>query len=310
MAPSPTPPSIPDVQLTLGTLPPISSEHHEEVLRYASPLLTASGQPSLSIWTIEPEAFLRMNYADGTEFWIDHKAGRVWAQWPEKSSLENVLSYLVGPVMGVLLRLRKVVCLHASVAAISKHAVVFVGPEGAGKSTTAAAFAKIGCAILADDIAALREEQGKFLVLPAYPRVNLWPEAVKMLYGSPNALPPIIPDWEKRALPLGREKEARFEAQPLPVGAIYILGDPETAADATIEPISRKNAMMALVANTYATNFLDTGQRAQEFDVLGRLVGSVTVRKINPRRKSLPVEELCQAIREDFDDTLRHSRSF
>jgi hypothetical protein len=59
---------------------------------------------------------------------------------------------------------------------------------------------------------------------------------------------------------------------------------------------------MMLVGNTYAAKFLDAKQRAEEFAVLGRLVASVAVRKINPRRNVTDLNELCELIRKDFMD--------
>src|ERR1700730_12146581 len=57
--------------------------------------------------------------------------------WPGNSSLENALSYLFGPIIGLLLLLRGAVCLHASAVSIGDRAIVFVGSEGAGESTSA-----------------------------------------------------------------------------------------------------------------------------------------------------------------------------
>jgi hypothetical protein len=242
------------------------------------------GEPALKVWDLGDGEYLRLMYSDGTEFWLDREFSTMWVQWGERSSLENALSYLVGPVLGLLLRLRGVVCLHASAVALQEQAVVFVGAEGAGKSTTAAAF----------------ERDGIFHVLPAYPRVNLWPNSVELLYGSRDALPQIMPDWEKRCLELGRDGATRFEERALPIGAIYLLGGSNPNQAESAQSLSPQAAMMALVANTYATNFLDARQRAAEFAVLGRLVEAVVVRQINPQRNSLQLQQLCDVIREDF----------
>ncbi len=244
--------------------------------------------------------FLFVKYSDGVEFWFDRGLRTLWAQWPKNSPIENVAGYLVGPIMGLLLRLRGTVCLHASAVGIEERAIVFVGPEGAGKSTTAAAFARQGFAVLSDDIVALAEREHQFCVLPAYARINLWPDSVKLLYGSPDALPQIMPDWDKRCLKLGENGEARFEERTLPVGAIYVLGHSTPNSTESVESISQKTAMMTLVTNTYATNFLDAKQRAEEFAVLGRLLSAVPVRKVNAKRGTLPVGELCDVIQRDF----------
>ena len=136
-------------------------------------------------------------------------------------------------------------------------------PQGAGKSTTAAAFARSGRSVISDDIVGLVEREGQFYVLPAYPHLCLWPESVQMLYGSPEALPRFIQDWEKRRLPLG-EDGARFEDRTLLLEAVYLLSTRRAQAAPLIDAIPSAEALPALVANTYATNLIDRDMRAKE----------------------------------------------
>src|SRR5271156_6758875 len=74
--------------------------------------------------------------------------------------------------------------------------------RGAGKSTTAAAFARRGFAILSDDVSALWDCRPPFLLQPAYPQLRLWPSSVRLLFGADDALPPLTPNWDKRGLDL------------------------------------------------------------------------------------------------------------
>jgi len=81
---------------------------------------------------MEQGAFVRLAYEDGTQFWLDRKRENIWATWPDILPLENAISYLLGPVLGLVLRLRGVICLHASAVAIEDRSVAFVGSAGAG----------------------------------------------------------------------------------------------------------------------------------------------------------------------------------
>jgi hypothetical protein len=287
--------------VNLGSLPTRELSRSQYEVRYISPYLSESGAPALKIWKVAGGAFLQISYCDGIEFWLDRRLETLWASWPESLTVDHAIGYLVGPVLGLLLRLRGVVCLHASVVAINGRSAVFVGQEGAGKSTTAACFALRGFAVLSDDIAALVELENIFHVLPAYPRVNLWPNSVKLLYGSHDALRQTMPGWDKRYLLLGKEGEPQFEERTLPIGGIYIFGDPSAESEDPLEPFSLKSALLMLVAHTYATNFLDAKQRAEEFAVLGRLVTAVPIRKVNAKRGTLRVDELCDVIQRDFN---------
>ncbi len=270
-----------------------------EVLTYSSSETNAAGEPLLRIMTVALGEFIRLAYEDGTEFWLDRKREHVWATWPDSASLENTTAYLLGPVLGLLLRLRGVTCLHASAIAIEDRSVAFVGAPGAGKSTTAAAFARQGFGILSDDIVALAETAGGFNVLAGCPYLRLWPESVKMFHDSPEALPPIIPHGEKRRFTLGNER-AQFERRPLRLGAIYFLGERRPDPAPYVETLRAQAALLSLVADTYGNKILDRDLRAQEFGVLSRLVENVPIRRVFPHNDSSRIGDLCRVIRGDF----------
>ena len=104
-----------------------------EELSYDSPYKDQAGNPALRIWKAARSRYLRLAYFDGTQFWLDRGGTEVWATWPSNLQIEDAATYLLGPVLGILLRLRGVTCLHASAVAFGETAVAFVGSEGAGK---------------------------------------------------------------------------------------------------------------------------------------------------------------------------------
>lgn len=270
----------------------------DEQLTYASSYMAESGEPALRVWKIVKGEFLRLDYFDGTQFWLDTNGTAVWAMWPATQSLEDVATYLLGPVLGLLLRLRGVTCLHASAVAFGDFIVAFAGAEGRGKSTTAAALASRGHAVISDDIVALVEREDSFFVLPAYPYLSLWPESVKMLYGAEKKLPSFSSNYEKRQLLLA-ENHMRFQGKQMPLGAVFLLG--ERVADPAapfLETLPARQGLVALVANSYATNILDTNMRAREFEVLGRLVMTVPVSRLRPHEDGSRIGRLCDLIEE------------
>lgn len=290
-----------DVELHLGIplQPTVELPLEPEELTYASTETNAAGEPALRILSAAGGAFVRLSYDDGTEFWLDRNQEHVWATWPGSSSLENTASYLFGPVLGLVLRLRGVTCLHASAVALGDRSIALVGAAGAGKSTTAAAFAHQGFGILSDDIVALAESESTFRVLPGYPFLCLWPESVKIFHDSPKILPRIIPDGEKRRLALGNEGP-RFEGRPLGLGAIYFLSERRPDPAPYIETIRARAALLSLVADTYGNKILDRDLRAREFELLSRLVEKVPVRRVFPHCDSSRIKDLCRVIQEDF----------
>jgi hypothetical protein len=225
---------------------------------------------------------MRLSYSNGMQFWLDQEGSNVWTSWPDSCSFEDVATYLLGPVLGVLLRLRGTVCLHASAIALEGQSVACVGPPGAGKSTTAAILAQRGWSVVSDDVVALAEERGMFCIVPAYPFLCLWPDSVAMLYGSAERLPRFIPQWEKRRLAVGElgKEKIKFEQRALPLAAIYLLDQRTSNSDPNLALVSQRTAFMTLVANSYATRILSRKMRAEEFAVLGRLVASVAIRSL------------------------------
>lgn len=273
-----------------------------EELTYVSSYADQSGAPALKISKNKVVNLLHLEYSDGMHFWIDASGSNVWSIWPEPLTIDDAATYLLGPVLGLLLRLRGVTCLHASAVAIGGRAVGFIGAEGAGKSTTAAAMARRGFTVISDDVVALAEHGGEFFVHPAYPYLCLWPESVASLYGSPDALPRFSRSYEKRCLSLDKQKLV-FATHALPLAAIYILGDRRTDPAPVIEPVSGQTALVTLIANTYATNMLDSTMRAREFESLGRLVPRIAIRKVSAHRDPARLGSLCDRISDDVQWT-------
>jgi hypothetical protein len=238
-------------------------------------------------------------YADGTRFVVSGDARHVWGTFLPPLTPEDLATYLLGPIMGFVLRLRRRTCLHASAIRIGDCGVALVGDAGSGKSTTAAALALRGISVCSEDIVPLAEAEGRFEIIPGYPRVCLWPDSVEMLLGSKDALPLLTPVWEKRYLPLDG-KRASFGDENLPLGMIYLFGvrsDSESAP--LIEELRPKEALLELVQNTYMNWLPDPEQRAKEFDVLARLLEAVPVRRIIPHTDPRKIGALCDLLTQD-----------
>ena len=282
-----------------------------------------------------PELLLRLAYADATTFWIRIEGSpsgasgnpgdptgptEIWAHWPPELTSEDTSTYFLGPVLGYLLRIRGQTVLHASAVGLAPvdapasgtstppGAVALVGPPGAGKSTTAAAFARRGHPILTEDACALEEPvagaaegnaapDAPFRVLPGYPLVRLWPHSVEILYGRPDALPLLTPTWDKRYLPLGGT--GVFATEPLPLRAIFLLEEREDADDAPrVVSIAPAEGFMRMVANTYRNLVLAPDERVREFQTLNRLLRTTPVYRIIPHADPARLDDLLDLILE------------
>jgi hypothetical protein len=290
-----------DVRIRLNersVFPPAIPTSPDKLL-YVSSNLDEEDHPALRVALLKGGKYFGFFYSDGARFAIDRTGREVCVDWPENYTLEDACTYLLGPVLAFVLRLRGVTCLHASAIALDDRAIALFGLAGAGKSTTAAAFAVRGFPVMSDDAAVLADLGDRFLVQPGYPRINLWPDSVRTLFGSEDALPRITPTWDKMYLELDQNGR-RFQSSPLPLGAIYILGEREAELiDPVIEEVVGGEAIMTLVANTYVNYLLDRVMWAREVDVLSRLMAVVAVRRVRPTADTSKIFALCESITAD-----------
>jgi hypothetical protein len=262
---------------------------------YVSPNLDDDGQPNARVGNLG-DRFFCFFYGSGARFAVRSDGREIWADGPEGYTVEDLATYLVGPVMGFVLRLLGMLPLHACAVAVEDRAIALVGSQGAGKSTTAAAFAKMGFAILSEDVVAVTEEGKRHMVQPGYPRVNLWPESAETIFGCVHGLPPVTPTWGKHFLALN-DAQNRFQNEPLELTATFILRDRVPGAlKPRIEKMAPATAMTRLVANTYVNYLLDAAMRQREFVQLSHLLRTTPVYQVWPPDDPSRVYELCQAI--------------
>jgi hypothetical protein len=288
-----------DLRISFGSLPACLAEVSATQIEtsYVADFKSECGEPALRVFRVLDGKYYRFCYADQTEFVIDHAGTEVWAKWSAPLTLEDAATYLLGPVMGFVMLLRGIVCLHASAVAIGDEAIALLGPAGSGKSTTAAAFAERGYSVLAEDVVTLDDRGDHFLVRPGYPCIRLWPPAVKALYGSEDHLPKLTPNWDKCYLNLTKN----FQKEPLRLAAIYHLGERHRDAAAPfVQALDGAQGLISLIANTYATKLMDKQMRASEFELLTRVVKSIRLRRVTPHADPARISDLCTRIVTDF----------
>jgi hypothetical protein len=288
-----------DVRITFSSLPSWLNEvSTNQVETYVADYNDECGNPVLRMFSVLEGKYFRFSYADQTEFLVDQAGTEIWARWAEPLTIEDTATYLLGPVMGFVMLRRGIVCLHASAIAVGDKSIALLGPAGSGKSTTAAAFSDRGYSVLAEDVVTLDDGGDRFWVRPGYPCIRLWPASVKALYGSESHLPKLTPNWDKCYLDLTE----RFHPRPLPLAAIYHLGERRYDTKAPfVQSLDRSEGLLSLIANTYATKLMDKQMRAREFELLTRVLNNVPLRRVTPHADPARIPELCDTILEDFN---------
>lgn len=260
---------------------------------------TAGGRPHRAIWRIPGSSYYLLEYFDGHRFVFNEAATEVWAEWPSDATAADNFCYLLGPVMGMLLTLRAVPCLHGSCVQMGEGCVAIVGSAEAGKSTTAAAFALRGHTVVSDDITTLEQKGGEIMVRPSYPRIRLWPSSAGVLRVPLEQLPALTPNWDKRYLDL-RGEGLHFAGAALPLRAVYVLQAREASTQRPcIETASPREQLLDLIGNMYVAQLPHEGRQAREFPVLRDIASRLPVRRVFPHSDPDRLQRLCELIEED-----------
>jgi hypothetical protein len=295
-----------DLRLEVGPEP----EWVKEALKMSSRCFHKHGaeptehDPGVVVTAFGESKFFELRYNDGARFVLNGTTSRMWGEWTPPLTVEDFATYFLGPVMGFVLRRRGLTALHASSLSIGGHALTLSGEAHAGKSTTAAALALRGVPVLCEDISALYEKDGRVWVESGYPRVCLWPDSVKRLFGKAEALPQLTPTWEKCFLTLDGI-QAKFEPEHKPLGVIYLIAARvEEKSAPRIEELSPRDGLLGLVQNTYMNWILDRAHRAEEFDVLTRMMAYVPVRRVIPHSDPARIGKLCDLLLADAEQQI------
>ena len=197
---------------------------------------------------------------------------RIWCAWSSDSTAADTATYLLGPVLAYVLRLRGTLALHASAVAHGDRTLLIAGAPGAGKSTTAALFARHGATVITDDVAAIVWREGAPFVMPGYPRVRLWSDVAEAFWGRADALPLLTPTWEKRFA------EVTIVDEPQRIAAVCVITARER--EPQLREVSGAGAAIALLRHASMTHALDASMRERELAEVARLASSVPVLEV------------------------------
>ena len=276
-----------------------------KTLRYTSQILDEHGQPGLAAWMLGGGTYYQFHYTEGIDFFLDREGTCLWARRESNVPESYIYSYLYGPIMGFVLRVRGHVCLHAGVIAAGGKAIAFNGDPLAGKSTTVMAMAQMGYSIVSDDLAPLYIDGDTLFVKPGYPRARLRRESVRSLSA-------MVPHHEFPE-PVGNNRlhldllahGFDFCSDPLPLVAIYLLGErSDELGLPAVCAISARDALIELIATSYANRFLDHDMRMREFALLGDVVSRIPVKRLRLHSDGSRLAELCKVVTTDLEALL------
>ena len=163
------------------------------------------------------------------------------------ADMEKARIFLLGSAMGAIQIQRGRIPVHGGAVMTSRGAMIITGGQGAGKSTMTSAFVHNGYKYLTDDVSSISIENGKALIVPAYPQRKLVRDACAPLGFDPQSLILVDGDRDKLAI---RDRN-NWQSSKTALSMIIVL-TPEAGENAvSVELLTGRAKLECAVQNLY-----------------------------------------------------------
>lgn len=207
-----------------------------------------------------------LRFPDLADFLLQLGANKVLA-WPEVGTDAPTLEHLlVDQVLPRLLAHKSRLMVHGSALAIGGRHALFIGSSGWGKSTLAGLLEREGNTLLSDDCVELIAKGDRHQALPTYPSLRLYADSLDQLFPGIDAAAQVASYTDKRRVPQHAAARAGLGGPTSLVDALYVLGDPALATEATtITPLRPSQTCQALIQHSFRLDLGDRDANAAHF---------------------------------------------
>jgi hypothetical protein len=190
--------------------------------------------------------------------------------------LESLVWQLFGFVFSFWLESRGRRVFHgAAIQVNERHAIGLLGHSGAGKSSLAVAFARLGCRVLGDDHLIIDAHEGGLYAGPALPWLKLDPDAATVLDLDIRAMPALHARARKRRFDLPEAWQAPL---PIPLRRLLILNRGGAVTPSIGPNLSAAEALRRLLRHSSVPRTAQAlGFSGDRLTVLARLTAEIPV---------------------------------
>ena len=261
------------------------------------------GTPWLTTAKVEDGYLLR--YIGMADFTLDSAGSVLTCCRVERGvSADTVRHLVLDQVFPMVLNRRGREALHATAIVTPKGVCAFSGPAGSGKSTLAASFFLAGFGALGDDCLALEEQNGSIRVLPGYPGMRLWQDAIAALSAEPGVTTPVANYTSKRRA-LESLSAKNFPREPIRLHRIYRVGRPKDGepeiSSPVIEPLGPRDAFIELVSSSFPLDLFDPEMLTRHFRLMEKVAATVPVRRLKVPNDLSALGAVRKAVLADLD---------
>lgn len=215
----------------------------------------------------------------------------------EKVPLSRVALGLRGSMWAALMMQRGLIPIHASCLYHPDGGILLFGPVGVGKSTLATALNYKGFEIVSDEMTVLRRVDGSVEVVPSYPEIRLWANALEA-FGIPREAwgRPVRPPLLKFSLPV-----PNWHSEPCRPRAMFFLSQ-RRDPDIEVRPLPQLSALGQVHRMLYRSRFLAEmpDQAGSLRDVASDLVQTATGFALAFPEELDLVPEVCEQVLEHW----------
>lgn len=191
----------------------------------------------------------------------------------EEANDDRVRIEFIGTTQSMLWYQRGYLPLHASALLVGDRAIAVGAHSHSGKSVIAAALAKRGCPLVADDMMVLDLSRPPPLVLPGYQKLRLWQDACEQFGLMGHAI--ASAHFRPGKFVVGTN--AAPADLPVPLTDIFILSG-QRQDKFTAEPLGRVQAVQYLLAATHMFDAARALNREEQvFSAINAVAASVRV---------------------------------
>ncbi|MBM3702991.1 MAG: hypothetical protein FJW63_08405 [Actinobacteria bacterium] len=213
----------------------------------------------------------------------------------ENSDETNIIPFLLGPVMALLLHQRGFLVLHGSSVKVNDGAVAFLGYRGIGKSTTAINLYKKGYPLVTDDILAINFDDDELpTVYPGYPHVRLSEDSYAHVKDNTDILTPIRTIVGK----VFCDASWGFTPESIRLKRIYIL---EESNQTRISVYRSQENLIDLIRHSIANRIFQHTTQKENLVHCAQLINSASVRRLEISHSFGKIHELVTVVEEDFN---------
>jgi hypothetical protein len=239
-----------------------------------------------------PDGELSIDYFDCGHFFLKGSTLSVLQAHDDSDFFTAILTTQILPLLSSLRR----VTLHGGVVVQNGKAVIYLGPEGVGKSTLTAYLQQKGFEIYSDDVAAV-ESIPSLSVFPGLPEIRLNDDSCAELFANEH-----VHSFTKK-LAKRQILVPRSLSSAIPISGIFLLSPSSGDVPRCKETLSTSQKFSTLVENQFRFDIWNANTLKTEFQMISSLCKEIPFWNLQYSREYSNLPWIAQELERSLNET-------